>query len=31
MAALVITVIVLAIFVIEVAIGILVGRRRSHP
>jgi hypothetical protein len=31
MAALLITVIALAIFAIEIAIGILVGRRRSHP
>jgi hypothetical protein len=31
MAALLITVIVLAIFAIEVALGILVGRRRSPP
>ena len=31
MTALLITVIVLAIFAIEVAIGILIGRQRSHP
>ena len=31
MAALLITTIVLAIFAIEVAVGILVGHRRSHP